>query len=147
MAAITTVVRFLQPMASTSDDRMDTEPTMEDFLQSRRWSCCQQAGSNPGCNWGRHQLRQPRSLETMNGVRTGGSAFHGARGMKRRSSDDSDSDSSGSGAESSIGFRSMATGFGVKMRRVDRREGMGAAALCDGRQDGTVPFFAGAHSG
>ncbi|KAG7136355.1 hypothetical protein HYQ45_006056 [Verticillium longisporum] len=139
---------FLQPMASTSDDMMDTEPTMEDFLQSRRWSCCQQAGNNPGCNWGRHQLRQPRSLEPTTGVRTGGNAFHSARGMKRRSSDDSDSDSSsGSGAESSIGSRNMVTGSGVKMRRLDRRDGMGAATLRDGRQEGTLSFFAGAHSG
>ncbi|KAM0327145.1 hypothetical protein ACHAQA_006276 [Verticillium albo-atrum] len=150
---------FLQPMTSTScDDRMDTEPSMAEFLQSRRWSCCQQAGNNPGCNWGRHQLRQPaQSLDTISGVRVGGNAFHSARGMKRRSSDDdNDSDSSadggftggrGCGGESSVGFRSMATGgFGAKMRRVERREGMGAPALgLEDRDGGSFSFFTGSH--
>ncbi|KAH6695226.1 hypothetical protein F5X68DRAFT_29302 [Plectosphaerella plurivora] len=119
---------ILQPTPRTAcDDQMDLEPSFDDYLKSRRWTCCNQVGGNPGCHWGRHQLRQQHATVAA-GPRVGGADFPSARNhLKRRNTDDSDSDSGmedrfdGRGSSSVFGavFRTV-SGLGAKLRRIDR---------------------------
>lgn len=128
------------------DSHMDVEPSFDDYLRSRRWTCCNQAGGNPGCNWGRHQLRQQHAV-LAEGPRTGGADFPTARSsLKRRNTDDSDSDSGvedrfdgrGSAALHGSGFRP-----GLKLRRIDRAspDDMSAGPDVPGLTHSSASFF------